>query len=619
MDAPSASKQKALFRRCRQLRKQGDDEAVAELLVDALRRYRLDAEGVLHAGRMLSQIDEAAGNIPRYDVSILGQCTTSWIVPALTAVARGRGQQLHVDDVDYDNVLQEASVLDPKTDAVVLVPWTQRLFGESIQPAAERIDDELGFWQGVWAILAKRGDLHVVQVGYDWTDAGASGHHLGSLSGGEIDVIRRLNDRLRERLPAGTYFVDLEQVSGSAGRDTFYDRRRYFWTKQPFSDAGVVRLSEHLWAGLRAASLGPKKVLVLDLDNTIWGGVVGEVGPLGIELGETPAGEAFRDFQQLARSLADRGSLIAVCSKNNPDDAREPFEKNPDMVLTLDDIVAFEAGWAPKADVVRDMAARLRLGLDSFVFFDDDPAERELIRQVLPEVEVVEVPEDPARYRQALLDGLWFESVSVSDEDRMRTQQYQVERQRQQSRDLSGSVEDYLHSLEMRGAIGAINEYSIERVVQLIGKTNQFNLTSRRHSRDAVVAKLDNPETVALTLRLRDRFGDYGLVSVIIATGDRSANASDLRIDTWLMSCRVIGRTAEQFLFNALVNEAKSRGSSRLVGEFLPTKKNAVVAGLYERLGFSKCDDRSECATFELDLADIEPQATCVVDASSDA
>ena len=158
-------------------------------------------------------------------------------------------------------------------------------------------------------------------------------------------------------------------------------------------------------------------MLVLDLDNTIWGGVVGEVGPLGIELGETPAGEAFRDFQQLARSLADRGGLIAVCSKNNPDDAREPFEKNPDMVLTLDDIVAFEAGWAPKADVIRDMAAKLRLGLDSFVFFDDDPAERELIRQVLPEVEVVEVPEDPARYRQALLDGLWFESVGVSDRE----------------------------------------------------------------------------------------------------------------------------------------------------------------------------------------------------------
>ena len=356
---------------------------------------------------------------------------------------------------------------------------------------------------------------------------------------------------------------------------------------------------------------------MLDLDNTLWGGVVGETGAHGIELGETAAGEAFRDFQRLVKSLAARGILIAVCSKNNPEDAREPFDKNADMILGFDDIVAFEAGWRPKADVIRDMASQLRLGLDSFVFFDDEPAERELIRQALPEVEVVEVPDDPADYRRALLDGLWFESVSLSDEDRMRTKQYQVERQRQQS--AKGSVDDYLRSLEMTAQVDVINPATIDRIVQLVCKTNQFNLTTRRHTRESIEVILQRDETIALTLQVEDRFGDYGIVGALIAVSDSPGHGEQLRIDTWLMSCRVIGRTAEQFLFNALVERARERNCHRLIGEFISTSKNAVVADLYERLGFDQCDgDDTVSRRFRIDLADIRPATTFIASASSD-
>ncbi|NNF16043.1 MAG: hypothetical protein HKN70_04805, partial [Gammaproteobacteria bacterium] len=336
MRAPTGFDQKAFFNFCRQLRREHKNREVTKVLHDALRRYQLDANGILQAGRMLPQLGNTEDNT--LNVAILGQCTTTWLVPALTAIARGRNQELNVVEADYDNVIQGIGSLDPNVDAVILVPWTQRVFHPDNRSAGQRVQDELQFWQSAWNMLAKRTDLHVVQVGYDWIDAGSDGHFLGVGDGGCIDIIRTLNTELRKTLPAGSYLVDLEQVSGTLGREHFYDRRQYFWTKQPFSDAGVVRVAEHIWAGLRAATTGPKKVLVLDLDNTLWGGVVGELGPLGIELGDTPAGEAFRDFQRLAQSLAKRGCLVAVCAKHNPEDARGPFEQNPQMILSVDDI-----------------------------------------------------------------------------------------------------------------------------------------------------------------------------------------------------------------------------------------------------------------------------------------
>ena len=610
MRAPST--QKALFSNCRALRRDGRDDQVSDTLRDMLRRNQLDSDGVMKAGRLLQKLESTRGKEACLRVTILGQCTTSWLVPALTALAHGRGQSLIVSEADYDNVVQGIFDLDPATDVVVFIPWSQRLLTDSERSAAERIDDELSFWQQVWTTAADRPDLQIVQIGYDWVDAGAHGHYLGSFVGGEIDVIRQLNARLRKNLPTGAYFVDLEQVSGMLGREHMYDRRSYFWTKQPFNEAGVVRLAEHVWAGIRAITTGPKKVLVLDLDNTLWGGVVGERGPLGIELGDTPAGEAFRDFQRLAKSLTERGRLLAVCSKNNLEDALEPFQKNPDMVLGLDDIAAFEASWTPKADVIRGIADTLRLGLDSFVFFDDDPAEREQVRQILPEVEVIDVPGDPADYREALLQGLWFESVSISKEDRQRTGQYRAEQERVQSQTSAVSVDDYLRSLDLTAEVGSVDETVFGRVVQLVGKTNQFNLTTRRHTPDSIRAMLAQQQTTTLTLNVRDRFGDYGLVAVIIAVAN-PRKPTDLRIDTWLMSCRVIGRSVEQFCFNEVLNQAREKGFSRLIGEYIPTRKNRQVADLYARLGFSRCDEcDGPTHQFVLEISDAAPVLTFV-------
>ena len=419
---------RALFKQVSELSKTSASEAL-RLLAAAIRDVRLgDAEAMEKAGRLIAKYKTAAGEFAKpVRVLLLGQCTTSWIATMLPAVAWGRGSALEVHEGEYDNIIQELMSFnqDQRPHVVVLLPWTQRLFSSAGDRSIEqRTAEELTFWQQVWGLVAERTGARILQVGYDWTLPGALGHNLSGTQG-EVSVVRRMNEALHAALPRGSFFLDLEQVSGMMGRESFYNPRRYFWTKQPFSEAGALRLTTHIWAGMRALMMGPKKVLVLDLDNTLWGGVVGETGPLGIAIGETPDGEAFLAFQRHVRALGKRGVVLAICSKNNREDALGPFEQNPEMALALSDFAHIEANWDLKSEGLRRIANALNLGLDSFVFFDDNPAEREQIRQALPEVEVVDVPDDPSEYVRALQAGLWFEAVEISQEDTQRTAQYQ--------------------------------------------------------------------------------------------------------------------------------------------------------------------------------------------------
>ena len=584
-------------------RKAGQAGQALELLRDALRRGGFTGEQIEKAGRLIQGMLRDQPDTHR--VLMLGQCTTTWVAHALTAQAWGRGMAVSVVDGGYDNVMQEllAAVSgETQIDTVVFLPWLQRLLGGQDRAAAQRVEDELAFWQQAWGIAREQLKARIVQVGYDTDEAGPMGVCLSGAADGAVGMVRDVNRLIRKELPAGAYFVDLERVAGRMGRDGFYDPRRYHWTKQPFSEAGTALLGQHLAAGVSAVTAGPKKVLVLDLDNTLWGGVVGETGPMGITLGESPDGDAFRAYQVYAKGLAERGVVLAVCSKNNAEDAREPFVINPDMALTIDDFAAFEASWDPKPVAIKRIAEALNLGLDSFVFFDDNPAEREHVRQALPGVEVVDVPEDPSGYVRALESGLWFEAAQVTGEDRKRAAQYATERRRRDTEQAFGSVDDYLKSLEMVGEVRELespDDADMARVVQLLGKTNQFNLTTRRHTQEQVCSMLAEPGAVGLTLRLNDKFGDHGLVSVVLAVPDEQ---DGLRIDTWLMSCRVIGRTAEHFMLDALLTRARQAGYARVTGEYIPTKKNQLVADLYDRLGFDRTSEEGGCVVYGLAL-----------------
>ena len=353
------------------------------------------------------------------------------------------------------------------------------------------------------------------------------------------------------------------------------------------------------------------KCLVLDLDNTVWGGVIGDDGMEGIVLGQgSPLGEAYVAFQDYARELSRRGVILAVCSKNDEANALEPFEKHPDMVLRRGDISSFVANWSDKAANLRAIAEELNIGLDSLVFIDDNPFERNLVRQELPMVAVPEVSDDPTDFPVALADAGYFEGLSVTDEDRERTSLYQGNKARDA---LKASVTDlpaYLRGLEMQLVTKEFDRVGLQRIVQLINKSNQFNLTTRRYTDEDVIAVMADPDAFGLQLRLVDRFGDNGVIAIVIG---RLQPNRDLLIDTWLMSCRVLGRQVEPTTLNLIAREAEKLGARRLVGEYIPTKKNGMVRDHYVKLGFAVMEtDAAGGSRAVLDLAGYTPAETFI-------
>jgi FkbH-like protein len=335
------------------------------------------------------------------------------------------------------------------------------------------------------------------------------------------------------------------------------------------------------------------KCLVLDLDNTIWGGVIGDDGLEGIALGQgSPLGEAYTAFQEYVRELSRRGVILAVCSKNDEANALEPFEKHPDMVLKRGDIASFVANWQNKADNIRAIAQELNIGLDSLCFIDDNPFERNLVRQELPMVAVPEVSDDPTGYPVALADAGYFEALSVTDEDRERTSQYQGNKARDVLKAAVTDLPSYLRGLEMQLAWRRFDKIGLQRIVQLINKSNQFNLTTRRYTDEDIIAVMADPDAFGLQLRLTDRFGDNGIIAIVIGrlqlghAPGAEAGGKDLYVDTWLMSCRVLGRQVEPTTMNLIAQQAAKLGARRVVGDYIPTKKNAMVKDHYARLGF---------------------------------
>lgn len=407
--------------------------------------------------------------------------------------------------------------------------------------------------------------------------------------------------------PSYLTICDWEFLANRIGAVVARDERSWFESKQPCSPALMVELAReaaHLLISLKRA---PKKVLVMDLDNTLWGGVVADDGLEGIELGDTsPRGEAFKAFQKYILSLKQRGVLLAVCSKNDHARAAEPFERHPDMVLKMDDIVCFKANWEPKSENIRAMAPELNLGLDSFVFVDDNPAEIEIVRQFVPEVTTILLGPDPSEYVAQLADCRLFEPRSITAEDAERTGQYRSDAQRKALQASVTDMDSYLESLQMEGVLSEFTPVDVPRLSQLINKSNQFNLTTRRRSEAEVIAVMNGPEYAGYSMRLKDRFGDHGLISVVIGKKD----GDTMRLDTWLMSCRVLKRQVEEEVLNEIARLAKARGCTRLEGVFLPTPKNEMVRDFYGRMGFTLTSESETKREFELRLENFQPIPT---------
>jgi FkbH-like protein len=426
----------------------------------------------------------------------------------------------------------------------------------------------------------------------------AAGLADAALDPSQADTIAEINRRLARvcRGTPGAFVFDACRLANEVGLARWEDPKLLHLARIPWSAVAQAATAKRLARYLKALTAVPCKCLVLDLDNTLWGGVLGEEGPDAILLGGDYPGSAFKAFHRFVKTYRDRGVLLGIASKNDEKEVIELFDRHPDCVLRWGDFAARQIHWKDKATSLEAIAEELGISTEALAFFDDSAVEREWVRTRVPEAQVIDVPADPTRYAAALEESGAFDHLVLSEEDRKRAELYRTDVQRRQLAGSAGSVEEFLRALQMRITIGPVDPGTLLRVTQLIAKTNQFNLTARRHTQ-ADVERMIAQGAIALWMRIEDRFGDSGLVGVAIAL-DGPDGAS---LDTFLMSCRVLGRRAESALLRAVADRAIDRGASRILAEYVPTKKNGVAAEFLAESGFTTVPERD--GWWELDLS----------------
>lgn len=578
----------------------------------------LDYSSALKLSRWLVPTKVAGRGDNCLRIAILGGPTTIQLVQLIEAFLVAEGIASEILETEYgvfrQEILSPGSSLDKFRPQIVFLATGAVDISHFPHPGMadnaviELANAEIAQWQALWESANGRWGATVIQNTFEILPGSVFGHFASRHFAARENYISRLNRGLTESAPSFVVLHDLCSLSSEAGRSRWFDSRLYFEAKIPCAADCIVTYAHSVVSLLRAIVGKSKKVLVLDLDNTIWGGQVGDAGPNGITLGLGSAeGEAYLSFQTYVKALHDRGILLAVCSKNDELKAREPFLVRDDIVLKESDISCFIANWRNKAENLQEIAARLNLGLDSFVFFDDNPAERALVRLHLPMVAVPDVPQDPSDYIGALNLHRFFETVSFTVEDAARTQYYSQDASRREMLHQAIDLDSFLRSLKMRARVEPIIEANLERASQLINKSNQFNLTTRRYAIAELQDLGQRPGWHAITISLRDQLGDSGLICVLLLHQE----ADTVEIDTWVMSCRVLQRGVERLAFNEAVRIARENGAKKVRGIYIPTSKNAMVQNHYSNLGFRADGDEGQTKFWAMDsLESLLPLST---------
>ncbi|MBF0368323.1 MAG: HAD family hydrolase [Magnetococcales bacterium] len=602
--------------RCKALRL-GEGIDGSELI--HLAQHRLDLNQLILLGRTLQALRQRAQGTPKgltpFRLGVTGHATLNLLAGALPGAGLRYGLDLTVIPSGFGQLAQEA--LDPsstlnqaRADGVYIqmdhrgLPFLDPLSApeknatvnsESAQtPDAPATDTPWNHLKTLHHHLIDHGAKSVILETIPTPPEPLFGSfdacHPASLQ----RQIQDFNQQLTRHTPEGCFVLDTASLAEGVGLYSWFDPMQWHWGKMPFAQSMIPLACDHLSrliAGIRGRS---RKCLVLDLDNTLWGGVIGDDGLEGIRLGQGSAeGEAFVAMQRHALNLQRRGVILAVCSKNDQETALLPFRHHPEMILKEEHIALFVANWQDKATNLEEIAATLNIGLDALVLADDNPAERAQVRGALPQVGVPELPEDASLYPRWINAGGYFEAIAFTADDQQRTHQYQGNLKRQSLQKTTRSLDDFLQALQMSAQITPFNPLEIQRITQLINKTNQFNLTTRRRTEAEIRAVMENPHFTTWQMRLTDRFGDNGLISLVICRRQQT----NWEIDTWLMSCRVINRQVEKALFIQLLHQARALGIKRLTGRHIPTPRNGLVKEHYAQLGFTPfeaCSGKTE-------------------------
>jgi FkbH-like protein len=587
-----------------------------------LSRHRLNTLETLQLDRALQQISATEGRPAAIRLALLGSSTVDHLIPGIRVAGLRHNLAIHSYLGSYGQYRQDlcapSAALREFDPQYIVLSLTAReiiaaiALGSSNEEAELALKHGVEALQGLWQRARETFGATVIQQTFLDTSAPLFGSFELQVPGSPAHLVRRLNELVIEAAArAQVHIFDLALAAERTGLDRWFERKLWLQAKMQIAPHAVPEYGERLVRFVAAQRGLSKKCLVLDLDNTLWGGVIGDDGIEGIVLGEgTARGEAHLALQRYAKDLTERGIVLAVCSKNDPDIASRAVEEHPEMILRLKDFACFTANWQPKPDNLRMIAAKLNLGIDSLVFVDDNPAERAAVREALPMIAVPELPDDAAGYVECIAQAGYFETSAFTADDRERAQRYADNLTREAGRSSTHDLHDFLAGLNMSTVYGTVQDVDIPRVAQLINKTNQFNLTTQRYSQEQVMEFCKDGANTALQFRLIDRFGDNGLVSALIMR-PAGSGPDVLDIDTWVMSCRVFGRELELEIMNIAVETARARDAGALQARYIPTPKNVVVRDLYESLGFIRIDSGdSETTLWQLALESYCPKST---------
>ena len=564
-------------------------------------RFPLDAASIVRQRKsLLKELLKQANLVPTR-VAILGGSTTTEVKNMLELFLLAQGVRPLLFESGYNRYSEDVLFENPdlwnfKPDIVYIHTTWHNIsqFPKLKEPEAEveqRVRSEMTRFESLWEKIHTELGAVIIQNNFDLPQLRPLGNLEASESSSRANFLLRLNAEFAKYARNHSRFLinDILYLSAQVGLNAWHSRTYWYNFHMALSPTATVTLAQNVAAIVKAVYGRSKKCLVLDLDNTLWGGIVGDDGVQNLILGrDHPMGEAFLDFQRYVKDLQQRGVLLAACSKNDIENAKEGLS-HPDCILKFEDFSAFKANWNPKPENMREIAEELNIGLDSLVFVDDNPAERALMADQLPEVAVPDVGSDVSRFAEVLENERYFEVDKVVQDDLNRATYYNANAQRRTHQVGFNNYSEFLSSLEMTAEIGPFSPVYLERITQLINKTNQFNLTTRRYTSAEIAAISRDPSFITLYGRLTDRFGDNGLVSVLIGR----VSGKSVEVDLWLMSCRVLNRELEFAMFDALVEQCQVRGIGRIVGVYVPSKKNNMVAAHYAALGFTRQGESS--------------------------